>query len=113
MLIESIVSEKHGYECTLRGVYCEEEKKIDLTIEEKLEFINLLQKGTSCTVITEKYGIGWLTVADIKKSEAKIKAYKEWMTTMGIKAEKTKATKMGNYKDLDFDFYNSEEKLCL
>ena len=33
-------------------------RKIVLTIEEKLEIINLLQEGTSYTVITEKYGIG-------------------------------------------------------
>ena len=59
MLIERIVSEiatkAPREESTIKR------KKIVLTIEEKLETINLLQKGTSCIVIIEKYGIGQLT----------------------------------------------------
>ena len=53
--------------------WAKEEKKI-LTIEEKLEIINLVQKGTSYTVVTENYGIGRSTVADIKKAKSKIEA---------------------------------------
>ena len=61
MLIERIVSEiatiAPWEESTVKR------KKIVFTIEEKLEeTINQLQKGTSYTVITEKYGIGRLTV---------------------------------------------------
>ena len=44
------MSYKYDYEWT-----SSEEEKIVLTMEEKLEIINLLQKGTSYTVI--KYGI--------------------------------------------------------
>ena len=55
--------------------------------------------------------------ADIKRSEAKLKAYKELMTTTGIKTVKTKAMKMGNYEELEmkrqtFGFNNSEKKMC-
>jgi len=43
-----------------------------LNIEKKLEVISLLQKGTSYTTISEKYGIGRSTIADIKKNEGKL-----------------------------------------
>ena len=85
------MSDKYDYEWT-----SSEEEKIVLTMEEKLEIINLLQKGTSYTVI--KYGIWRSTVVDIKKSEPKFKAYKEQMIMMGVKTVKIKAMKMGSYK---------------
>ena len=42
-------------------------KKIVLTVEEKLEIIKQIQRGVSYTLISERYGIGRSTVADIKK----------------------------------------------
>ena len=41
-------------------------KKVVLTVEEKLEIIELLHRKTSYTVIAEKYGIGRLTITDIR-----------------------------------------------
>ena len=57
--------------------------KIVLPIEKKLEIVELLQKGTSYTIISETYGIGRSTVADIKKNEVKLKEFKQRMTDMG------------------------------
>ena len=33
-------------------------KRVVLSIDEKIEVIKLIDKGTSYTIITEKYGIG-------------------------------------------------------
>ena len=46
-------------------------KKIVLTVEEKLEIIKEIQRGVSYTLISENYGIGRSTVADIKKKRSK------------------------------------------
>ena len=52
-------------------------KKVVLSIEEKLDILELIEKGTSYTIITEKYGIGKSTVTDIKKSKHKLEAFKK------------------------------------
>ena len=80
-------------------------RKVVLSVQDKLDIINMLKKGASYTVIIEKYGIGRSTVADIKKSESKLLAYKDKMAMMGLKAEKTKAMKTGNYELLDAALY--------
>ena len=78
-----------------------EEKEVVLSIEQKQEIIELLKKGTSYTIISEKYGIGRSTVSDIKKNESKLNKFKKKMTDMGVKAVNTKAMKMGLYEKLD------------
>ena len=45
------------------------QKKVVLTVENKLEIIDLLRKGMSYTVISEKYSIGRSTITDIKKNK--------------------------------------------
>ena len=54
----------------------EQREKIILSIEEKLEILKPLQKGTLYTMVLEKYAIGQSRVADIKKNELKLKAFK-------------------------------------
>ena len=80
-------------------------KKIVLSIEDKLEILELLQKGTSYTIVSEKYGIGRSTVANIKKNESKLKVFKQRMTDMGVKSVDTKAMKLGTYEKLDAALY--------
>ena len=46
--------------------------KLVLSVEEKLVIVELLRKGTSYTVIAEKYGIAQSTIANIKKNGAKL-----------------------------------------
>jgi len=58
-------------------------RKVVLTIDKKLEVLDLLQKKTSYTVTAEKYGIGRSTITDIKTSEDKLRSFKEKMTEMG------------------------------
>ena len=43
-------------------------KRVVLTIKEKVNIIQLMEKGTSYTVISEKYGIGRSTVGGIRSS---------------------------------------------
>ena len=47
-------------------------KKVVLTIEEKLEILDSIKTGTSYTVISERYGVGRSTVADIKRNASKL-----------------------------------------
>ena len=56
---------------------CSKRKKVVLTIEEKLDILELVEKGTSYNIITEKYGIRKSTVTDIKKSKHKLEAFKK------------------------------------
>ena len=81
------------------------QKKVVLTVENKLEIIDLLRKGTSYTVISEKYGIGRSTITNIKNNEAKLKSFKEKMTEMGIKEITTKSMKIGAFEKLDEALY--------
>ena len=80
-------------------------KKIVLTVENKLEIIDLLCKGTSYTVISEKYGIDRSTITDKKNNEAKLKSFKEKMTEMGIKEVTTKSMKIGAFEKLNEALY--------
>jgi len=77
-------------------------RKVVLTIEKKLEVLDLLQKKTSYTVIAEKYGI---SRSDIKNSENKLRPFKEKMTEMGIKEVKTNSMTMGSFDKLDEALY--------
>jgi len=80
-------------------------RKVVLTIEKKLEVLDLLQKKTSYTVIAKKYGICRSTITDIKNSEDKLRSFKEKMTEMGVKEVKTKSMKMGSFDKLDDALY--------
>ena len=42
-------------------------KRVVLTLEKKLEVIKMLGKAVSCTIISEKFGIGHSTFGDIKR----------------------------------------------
>ena len=80
-------------------------KKIVLSIEQKLVIIDLLHNGASYTIVTEKYGIARSTIADIKKSEEKLRRCKRRMTELGVKDVKVKAMKIGAHEKLDEGLY--------
>lgn len=63
-------------------------KKVVLTIEEKLEIIESLKSGTSYAVISERYGIGRSTVANIKKNSSKLETFKQKTVEMGFKKQR-------------------------
>ena len=76
-----------------------------LSIEQKLEILDLLRKGASYRTIAETFGTGRSTIADIKRQEEKLRSFKRRITDMGIKKVKVKAMKMGSHKQLDEALY--------
>ena len=58
-------------------------KKTALTIEDKMNIIKLIEKGTSYAIISECYGIGRLTVCDTNKNKESLKKFSQKMTEMG------------------------------
>ena len=65
----------------------------------------MLQKGASYSTVADKYGIGRSTIADIKKSEGKLRSFKQRMTEMGVKDVKVKAMRIGAHEKLDEGLY--------
>ena len=57
-------------------------KKTALTIEDKMNIIKLIEKGTSYAIISEYYGIGRLTVCDTNKNKESLKKFSQKMTEM-------------------------------
>ena len=53
------------------------QKKTALTIEDKMNIIKLIDKGTSYAIISECYGIGRLTVCDTNKNRELKKVFTE------------------------------------
>ena len=58
-------------------------KKTALTIEDKMNIIKLIEKGTSYAIISECYGTGRLTVCDTNKNKESFKKFSQKMTEMG------------------------------
>ena len=77
------------------------QNKTVLSIEQKLAIIDLLHNGASCSAVMDKYGIGRSSIADIKKSEGKVRRFKWRITEMGIRDVKVKAMKLGSHEKLD------------
>ena len=63
--------------------------------------IDLLHNGASYSAIMDKYGIGQSTITDIKRSEGKLRRFKQRTTEMGVKDVKAKAMKIGHHEKLD------------
>ena len=80
-------------------------KKVVLTIEEKLEILDSIKTGTSYTVISERYGVGRSTVADIKRNASKLEKIKQKTVEMGFKKATFKVMKIGEYEKLDKELY--------
>ena len=49
------------------------QKRTALTIEDKMNIIKLIEKGTSYAIISERYRIGRSTVCDINKNKGSFK----------------------------------------
>ena len=79
-------------------------KRVVLTIKEKVNIIQLLEKGTSYTVISEKYGIGRSTVGDIRKNKDKILKFSRDAAETGFK-KKAKVMKPAKDEHLEEALY--------
>ena len=58
-------------------------KKTVLTIEDKMNIIKLIEKGTSYAIISECYRIERLTVCETNKNKESLKKFSQKMTEMG------------------------------
>ena len=81
-------------------------KRVVLSIPDKLKVIEMLDKSTSYTVITEKFGTGRSTVGDIKKNREKILKFSKEMKDMGM-SRSAKVMKLGDDSKLDKAVYLS------
>ena len=75
-------------------------KRVVLAIELKLKILELLDKGTSYSVITEESGIGRSTVTGIKREKENLLKFKREAKEMGMK-KTTKAMKLGKDTQLE------------
>ena len=73
---------------------------VSLTIEQKVEILDLIQKKTSYKLLSEKYGIGISMISDIKKKGGELKSYKRKLTEMGCKCP-AKTMKLGRDNELE------------
>ena len=69
---------------TASGSMSSKRKRVVLSIDDKIEVLKLIDKGTSYTVIMEKYGIGRATVSDIKKKRSSIMDFRRQTKEMGV-----------------------------
>ena len=73
---------------------------VSLTIEQKVEILDLIEKKTSYKLLSEKYGIGISTISDIKKKGGELKSYKRKLTEMECKRP-AKTMKLGRDNELE------------
>lgn len=75
-------------------------KRVVLSIQQKLEIIEKLEKGQSVKVLANDYGIGEQTVRDLKKKKSELLSFAcSSDTASGMKKRKT--MKKSTYDDLD------------
>ena len=58
-----------------------------MSIEDKLQVLELIDKLVSYSIILEKFGIGRSTVSDIRRNKEKILSFKREMVDMGMKKQ--------------------------
>ena len=80
------------------------QKRVVLSIADKVKIIEMLDKSASYTVIAEKFGIGKSTVGDIKKNREKILKFKTEMNDMGM-TRSAKVMKLSDDSKLDQAVY--------
>ncbi|XP_028933999.1 jerky protein homolog-like [Ornithorhynchus anatinus] len=75
-------------------------KRVVLTIQEKLEIIEKLEKGGNTRQLSIMYGIGEQTVRDLKKRKAQLLSYANSSGSATLLARR-KSMKQSTYKELD------------
>ena len=85
---------------TASGSKSSKRKRVVLSIDDKIEVLKLVDKGTSYTIIMEKYGIGRATVSDIKKKRSSIMDFRRQTKEMGV-GRTVKTMKLGEDPKLD------------
>ena len=79
-------------------------KRVVLTLTQKLEVLNMLDKSVSYSNICRKFNIGRSTVGDIQKKREKILQFKKDTVEMGVRHE-LKSMKLSANESLDKAVY--------
>ena len=74
-----------------------------LSIEKKLEILDQVGKK-SYAILSEEYGIGRSTIANLRKQEMELRQYRRKMKEMGIRRP-AKIMKLGRDEDLEKAIY--------
>ena len=52
-------------------------RKTELSVEDKLDILKLIEAGTSDSLISERYGIEKSAVVDIKRNKSKLEVWRK------------------------------------
>lgn len=75
-------------------------KRVVVTVKQKLQLIEMSEKGKSTSKLSEEYGVGAQTVRDIIKQKRKLEVFtRDCDSNAGPSTRKTMKT--SSYKDLD------------
>eukprot|EP01023_Acetabularia_acetabulum_P055685 TRINITY_DN6446_c0_g1_i6.p1 TRINITY_DN6446_c0_g1~~TRINITY_DN6446_c0_g1_i6.p1 ORF type:complete len:118 (+),score=6.66 TRINITY_DN6446_c0_g1_i6:112-465(+) len=75
-----------------------------LTIQQKVEVLDMIHKKIKYSEISQKYQIGISTVSDIKKKQARIREFSNQFAKQGVKTTR-KTMRMGNASDMEIELF--------
>lgn len=80
-------------------------KRVVLPLEIKIAILDRLKAGATQAKLADEYGIGRLTVGDIKKSEDKIRSFASTMESMAMSKKGRKVMRLADDDRLDKAVY--------
>jgi hypothetical protein len=78
----------------------EKQKKIVLTVKQKLRVIEKFENGESVTKLSKDYGIGIQIIRDIKNNKMKLMEF-VWDCDSGAGPSNCKTMKSSSYEEMD------------
>jgi hypothetical protein len=84
------------------------QKRVVLSIQQKLEIIDQLEKSRNAEQLAFQFGIGEQTVCDLEKKKHKVISFASSSSSSGMKSRKT--MKKSNYEDLWFGSINKNHR---
>ena len=80
-------------------------KRVVLSLESKLAILDRLKFGATQAKLAEEYGVGKSTIADIKKSEEKLRSFVSTMDGLAVDKKKRKVMRVSIDESLDKAVY--------
>lgn len=69
-------------------------KRVVLSLENKICILDRLARGERATKLATEFGIGNATVTDLKKNEAKIRAFVSSMESLSVSSKQRKIMRL-------------------
>lgn len=79
-------------------------KRVILSLESKLSILDKLSKGVTQAILAEGYNIGQSTITDLKKNEAKLRAFVSSLEQQGMSCSR-KIMRLAKEKQLEEALY--------